>query len=62
MSGPLLVNAGCVEDIVPTTPSGNHCPLLQLPTELLVEIAVALNKAYPEKHSRAFGPLPALRL
>lgn len=62
MPDPLLANAGSGEDIVPTTPTSNHHPLLQLPTELLVEIIVALNKNYPKKPPRGSHPLLALRL
>ena len=40
----------------------NHSLLLQLPTELLVHIADALDSANMEKISRAYGPLHALRL
>ena len=35
---------------------------LQLPTELLIAIVVALNTAYLENDSRVHDPLPPLRL
>ncbi len=62
MTDPLLVNTGCGEDIVPTTPASNHCHLLRLPTELLVEIVVALNKDYLKEPLRNDDSLQALRL
>jgi hypothetical protein len=62
MPDPVLVNTGCREDIVATTPTSNHCPLLRLPTELLVEIVVALNSDYQKELHRTSNPLPALRL
>ena len=62
MPDPVLVSTDCTEDIVPTTPTSNHCPLLQLPTELLIEIVIALNKVYLKELHRTSDPLPALRL
>ena len=40
----------------------HHSLLLQLPTELLIDIVIALDTANPEKISRAHDPLRALRL
>lgn len=62
MPDPLLVNTDYGEDIVPTTPTSNHCPLLHLPTELLVEIIVTLNTDYLKEPPGTSYPLPALRL
>ena len=62
MSDPLLVNTGCGEDVIPTIPTSNHCPLLHLPTELLIEIVVTLNKDYIKEPPGTSNPLPALRL
>jgi len=59
MPDPLIVNTGCTEDIVPTS---NHCPLLRLPTELLIEIVVALNKDYQKEPHPTSNPLRALRM
>lgn len=62
MSDPLLPNTGCGEDIVPTLPTSNHCHMLQLPTELLLEIVVALNKDYLKESLHTDDSLRALRL
>lgn len=62
MPDPCIVSAGGGGDIVPT-PTSNHGPLLRLPTELLVEIVVALNKDHLNKHPRTADPsLAFLRL
>ena len=58
----LLDNTDCDEDIAFTTPTSNHCPLLQLPTELLIEIVDALNKNYLNEKPRTDDSLLALRL
>ena len=62
MPDPLLDNTNCGEDIALTTPTSNHCPLLQLPTELLIEIVDALNKNYLDERPRTYDSLLALRL
>lgn len=61
MPDPHLISSEGGGDNLPT-PTSNHGPLLQLPTELLVEIVVALNKNYLNDHSRTTDPLLALRL
>ena len=59
MPNPLLDNANCEGDIALIMPT---CPLLQLPTELLIEIVDALNKNYLDERPRTYDSLLALRL
>lgn len=45
----------------PPTPPLDRSPLLQLPTELLIDIAATLDTEYLKHHPRGVDPLPVLR-
>ena len=45
----------------PLTPPLDRCPLLHLPTELLVDIAATLDTEYRQHQPRGIDPLPVLR-
>ena len=62
MADPFLVNAGGGEDVGPSAPTSYCWSLLQLPTELLVQIVVDLNKEYLNEDPHTTDPLLALRL
>jgi hypothetical protein len=46
----------------PSIPPSSGCPLLQLPTELLIDIIADINAAYLGDSNCAPDPLIALRL
>ena len=50
------------EKLDPTVTSSSDCPLLQLPTELLIDIIADINFAYLEDSDCEYDPLIALRL
>lgn len=62
MSGILNDPTSVIEESKSTIPPSNYRPHLQLPTELLIDIAAALNTAYLENDSCIYDPLPTLRL
>ena len=58
LSDPVKVN----EEADPTIPPSGGCPLLQLPTELLIDIIAEIDIAYRGDASYKPDPLIALRL
>ena len=62
MSGAVYFPTSVIKGFDSTIQPSDHSLLLQLPTELLIDIATALNTLYLESIFPIEHPLPALRL